>query len=128
MSVPDGISIVLLTLGIFIALSSAVGVLRMPDFFTRIHPAGKNDTLAQFLVVLALIVQTAQTGQLQVGLKLCWISLFLLLTTPSSTYAIARAAHVDGRTPWRLPPEKAKPPAQPKAPPGAPEEQGAQPE
>ncbi|MBL4848322.1 MAG: monovalent cation/H(+) antiporter subunit G [Planctomycetes bacterium] len=108
MSVLDWISAVLLALGVFVALTSAVGVLRMPDFFTRIHPAGKNDSLAQLLVLGALLLQATSW---QVAVKLLMISAFLLVTTPSSTYAIARAALVDGRQPWTgdPPPEEASP-------------------
>ncbi len=96
MSVLDWISALLLGLGGFVALTSAVGVLRMPDFFSRIHPAGKSDSLAQLLILGALLLQVPSW---QVAVKLLLISGFLLLTTPSSTYAIARAAIVDGRKP-----------------------------
>lgn len=96
MNVLDWISAVLLGLGGFVALTSAVGVLRMPDFFTRIHPAGKNDSLAQVLILGALLLQVPGW---QVAVKLLLISAFLLLTTPSSTYAIAHAAIVDQRKP-----------------------------
>lgn len=108
MSVLDLISAALLALGGFVALTSAIGVLRMPDFFTRIHPAGKNDSLAQLLVFGALLLQVPSW---QVAVKLLLISGFLLLTTPSSTYAIARAALVDGRQPWTSD-EPAQAPAQ----------------
>lgn len=96
MSVLDWISAILLALGGFVALTTAVGVLRMPDFFTRIHPAGKSDSLAQLLVLGALLLQAPSW---QVAVKLLLICGFLLLTTPSSTYAIAHAAITDGRQP-----------------------------
>ena len=96
MSVLDWISAVLIALGAFVALTSAVGVLRMPDFFTRIHPAGKSDSLGQLLIFGGLLLQVPSW---QVAVKLLLISGFLLLTTPSSTYAIARAAIIDGRQP-----------------------------
>lgn len=89
---------VLLTLGCFVALSGGVGMLRMPDFYTRIHPAGKSDSLAQVLIMLALMLQAGPT---LVSVKLAIISLFLLITTPTSTHAVARAAHVSGLKPWK---------------------------
>ena len=101
MTAVTGLSGVLLVLGCLVALTSAVGVLRMPDFFSRIHPAGKNDTLAQTLILGGLALQA---GFGQASLKLLLIWLFLLLTTPSATYAIARAARVDGKVPWRREP------------------------
>ncbi|MGE0712834.1 MAG: monovalent cation/H(+) antiporter subunit G [Planctomycetota bacterium] len=98
----DVATAVLLGLGAFVTLSSAIGVWRMPDFFTRLHPAGKNDSLAQLLMLLGLLLQAPN---LQVGLKLVMASAFLLLTTPTSTYATARAAYLDGRVPWTRPPD-----------------------
>lgn len=97
MSPLDLITTLLLAAGCLIALASGIGILRMPDFYTRIHPAGKNDTLAQTLILLGLIVAA---GASLVSVKLAFIWIFLFLTTPSSTHAIARAAHVDGRLPW----------------------------
>jgi multicomponent Na+:H+ antiporter subunit G len=92
------ITTALLVCGCLVALVSGLGILRMPDFFTRIHPAGKNDTLAQSLILLGLMVAA---GVSLVSVKLGFLWLFLFLTTPSSTHAIARAAHVDGRVPWQ---------------------------
>ena len=89
-------------LGCFVAFSSAVGALRFPDFFTRIHPAGKSDTLAQLLVCTGLVLLALGAADWQTALKLVLISGFLFLTTPSATHAIARAAHIDGKKPWGL--------------------------
>lgn len=97
MTVITGISGALLSLGCIVALTGGVGALRMPDFYTRMHPAGKQDSLAQVLILAGLIVQA---GFGQASVKLLLIALFLLLTTPSATYAIARAARVDGKQPW----------------------------
>jgi multicomponent Na+:H+ antiporter subunit G len=98
MTVAEATTTVLLVCGCLTALISGIGILRMPDFFSRIHPAGKNDTLAQSLILLGLIVAG---GLSLVSVKLGFLWLFLFLTTPSSTHAIARAAHVDGRVPWQ---------------------------
>jgi multicomponent Na+:H+ antiporter subunit G len=101
----DAASASLLAAGCFVAITSAVGMLRMPDFFSRIHPAGKADTLAQLCIFAALFLQAAfgEDRNLHVGIKLLLISGFLFLTTPSSTHAIAQAAHKDGLEPWRRP-------------------------
>ncbi len=114
MTALDWVTAALLTLGCFVALTSAVGVLRMPDFFSRIHPAGKSDTLAQMVILSALVLQALEGHHWQAAIKLALISTFLLFTTPASTHAIARAAWVDGRRPWRRPaddPAPALPPA-----------------
>ncbi|HBP17791.1 MAG TPA: sodium:proton antiporter [Planctomycetes bacterium] len=100
MTALDVASVILLALGAFVAFTSALGVLRLPDFYTRIHPAGKNDSFAQVLVLSALALQA---HDVQTVIKLALIGGFLFLTTPSSTYAIARAAFLDGKVPWTKP-------------------------
>ena len=92
----------LLLLGGFVAFSGALGVLRMPDFYSRLHPAGTADTLAQLLVIGGLVLRHLDsTGDslLVVG-KLIAISVLLMVTTPTATHAISRAAHLSGLAPW----------------------------
>jgi len=57
----DWITVVFLALGCFLDLTGAIGILRMPDFYTRLHPAGKSDTLAQLFIVIALLFQYEET-------------------------------------------------------------------
>lgn len=90
----------LLLLGAFFALTGAVGVLRMPDFYTRVHPAGKVDTFAQTLILGGLLL-VAESPLVGVRLALIWG--LLLVTTPAAAHALVRAAHLDGREPWRAP-------------------------
>jgi multicomponent Na+:H+ antiporter subunit G len=90
-----------LALGCFFALTGAVGILRMPDFFTRIHPAGKNDTGGVSMIVLGLLAETLkyEYGYLVAG-KLVLILLFILLTAPVATHAITKAAWLSGLKAW----------------------------
>lgn len=92
------LSAVLLTLGCFFAISGGIGVLRMPDFYTRMHPAGKSDTAAQTLIFVGLIVHA---GFSLVSVKLLLIMLFLFLTAPTATHAVAKAAYLSKLKPWR---------------------------
>ncbi len=94
----DLISWVLLLLGGFIALTAAIGVLRFPDFYSRLHPAGTGDTLAQFLIMIGLL---PLIGSWVDGVKLVMITLLLFVTTPTSTHAISQAAHLEGLLPWK---------------------------
>ena len=92
----------LLLLGGFFAFSGSLGILRFPDFFSRLHPAGTSDTLGQLLILggLSLRVLLDSPGDgLSVG-KLIAISLLLFITTPASTHAISRVAHLAGLKPW----------------------------
>ncbi len=92
----------LLLLGGFFAFSGSLGILRLPDFFSRLHPAGTADTLGQLLVLgglaLRVLIEAPADG-LSVG-KLVAISLLLFITTPASTHAISRVAHLAGLKPW----------------------------
>lgn len=93
----DSITAVLLTLGCFFAVTGGVGVLRMPDIYTRLHPAGMSDTLAQIFILTGLMVQAGLT---LVSVKLLMIILFLFITTPTATHAVAKAAMLSGLEPW----------------------------
>ena len=99
----DLLTIILLIGGAFFALTGAIGIIRMPDFYSRVHPAGKSDTLAQTLLMTGLLFQTVQDESFgyQGGIKLILIVFFLLLTTPTATHAITKAAHIDGLRPWQ---------------------------
>lgn len=98
----DWASVVLLALGAMLAIGGAIGVLRMPDFYTRLHPAGKPDTLAQILILAGLAMQvfdgTTTTPWQTLG-RLALISAILLVTAPTATHAITKAAHLDGLKP-----------------------------
>ncbi len=89
---------VLLFIGCFFILVASIGVLRFPDFFTRIHPAGKTDTLGQAFVLIGLIFYE---GFDFISLKLLIIVIFLLVVNPTATYALANAAFVSGVKPWK---------------------------
>ncbi|PRQ07919.1 monovalent cation/H(+) antiporter subunit G [Enhygromyxa salina] len=104
--------------GCVFALTGAVGVLRMPDFYARLHPAGKSDTLAQALILFGLALLAGQQlinawpseanshadawiGLANIILKLGLLTALLFLTAPTATHAIAKAARLDRYT--RLP-------------------------
>lgn len=85
-----------LATGLFFVLAGTLGVLRLPDFYTRLHAAGMTDTLGAELIILALIIQA---GFSQMSLKLMLVGFFLLLTSPTATHAIAHAAYKSGLKP-----------------------------
>jgi len=82
------ICVVFVFTGTFFLLMGAVGLLRFPDFYTRMHAAGKCDTLGSLLVVTGLAFHTTP----QIGAKIIFIAIFIFLTSPTATHAIARAA------------------------------------
>lgn len=87
----------LLIAGTVFLLAAAFGVLRFPDFYSRLHAAGKGDTLGQALVLLGLVVTAGATF---VSVKLAFIILFVFVFNPTATHALARGAWVSGIRPW----------------------------
>ena len=96
----DLLSLLLLGGGLFLGFSGALGVLRFPDFYTRIHAAGVTDTLSAGLILGALMLQA---GLSLVTAKLALILLFLWYTSPVASHALARAAMHAGLRPWSAP-------------------------
>jgi len=82
--------------GLFFVLAGTIGVLRLPDFYTRLHAAGMTDTLGAELILLALIFQS---DNLQTTLKLLLVAFFLFVTSPTATHAVAHAAYKAGLKP-----------------------------
>jgi multicomponent Na+:H+ antiporter subunit G len=96
MMITDWISWLLLAVGGFFVLVGGVGVLRMPDLYTRLHAASVTETLGTILVMLGLMVYTGWT---LASFKLFAILLFLLFTAPVASYALANAALIAGVKP-----------------------------
>lgn len=90
-------SLVLLGLGVFFLMVGSIGLIRLPDFYTRIHTAAKSDTLGLGLAVIGLAIHqglTITTGKLLV------VAVFVAVTNPVGIHALARAAHITGLQPW----------------------------
>jgi multicomponent Na+:H+ antiporter subunit G len=92
----DVVSWALLLAGGAAGIIGGIGLLRFPDFYTRLHAAGVTETLCAVAILLGLALQT---GLSLVTVKLVMILLFLLFTAPTATHALARAAVVDGVEP-----------------------------
>lgn len=75
--------------GSFFVLVSTLAVLRMPDYFSRIHGAGITDTLGAGLILLGLMFQA---GLSLVSVKLFLILVFMVLTGPVTVHALAKTA------------------------------------
>lgn len=100
MTTPQEWAIVaLLAGGVFFVFVGAVGVIRLPDLYTRTHAASKSDTLG---VVLSLGAATLVFENFSMQLKVFALLLFMLVTTPTATHAIARAAFDQGIDPWTV--------------------------
>lgn len=84
-----------------IGVLGGLGLLRFPDFYSRLHAAGMTDTLCALMIIGGLIMQA---GLSLLTLKLALILLFLLFTSPTASHALAKAALSDGVKPLQEPP------------------------
>jgi len=82
--------------GAFFLLVGAVGTLRFPDFYTRLHAVSICDTLGTGLVLTGLMLQG---GLSLVTVKLLLIFYFMIFTGPTAVHALAQAAHQSGLKP-----------------------------
>jgi len=83
--------------GAFFLLVGSVGLVRLPDFFCRNHATGKSDTLGVMLVIFGMILIEGFTLN---SAKLFFVLVFVFLTNPTGTHALANAAIRSGLTPW----------------------------
>ena len=89
--------VILLLAGIFFLTVGSLGIIRLPDFYSRIHAVGKAETLGTMLVLGGL---AAYNGFEINSFKLLVILVFIALANPTATHAIAREAIRSGLQPW----------------------------
>lgn len=93
----------LIVAGLFFFTVGVLGVLRFPDFYTRLHAAGKCDSLAAVLVVAGIALYNLTDysfANLLVSFKIMAIAVFVFVASPTATHAITKAALVIGVEPW----------------------------
>ena len=92
----NGLSWACLIAGSLFAVIGGIGILRLPDFYSRMHGAGITDTMGAGLILLGLAFQA---GLSLVTVKLAMVLFFLLLTSPTSAHALAKSALTHGLQP-----------------------------
>ena len=103
-AVADILSWICLAVGGAFCVVGALGLVRMPDFYTRMHAASVTDTVGAGLMLLGMLLQA---GLSLVAVKLLMIGLLLLFTNPAATHALAKAARARGLEPLLVSGEKA---------------------
>ena len=88
----------LVIIGLLFILVGVLGILRLPDFYCRLHALGKSDTLGVALVLIGLAMHA---GISLYSVKILLISVFIALANPTATHALARAAFKSGLLPWQ---------------------------
>jgi len=89
-------------LGLVFFLGTAVGMVRFPDFYTRMHAAGKGDTLSTMFMLTGfglVMMEDFSASSWLLLLKILGIVLFIFITTPTSSHALMRAAFEDDEMP-----------------------------
>jgi multicomponent Na+:H+ antiporter subunit G len=92
----DGLSWICLVVGGGFCVVGALGLVRMPDFYTRTHAASLIETLGAGLILLGLLLQAGFT---LVAVKLLIIGLLIFFASPTATHALAHAAMIRGQKP-----------------------------
>jgi multicomponent Na+:H+ antiporter subunit G len=88
---------VLMLIGSAFVLLAAVGILRLPDVFTRMHAATKPATLGIGLIIIAVAVHF---GDLAIATRALLVGAFFVLTVPVGAHMIGRAAYLIGTPLW----------------------------
>ncbi len=89
-----------LATGAIFGVIAGIGLIRLPDLFTRMHAAGIADTLAAGLILAGLMLQSGWSLNLA---KLALILVFIFFTGPTATHAVAKAALHGGLHPLSAP-------------------------
>ncbi|MDH3636642.1 MAG: monovalent cation/H(+) antiporter subunit G [Gammaproteobacteria bacterium] len=85
----DMSSALCLLLGSFLCLSGGVGIIRFPDFYTRMHAVGVTDTLGAGMILIGLVLQNPEG---LVVFKLLLILVMTVFINPVASHALAKAA------------------------------------
>lgn len=108
------LTIILVISGLFFFFGTTIGVLRFPDFYTRMHAAGKGDTLSTVLMLLGFAVFNLHDldhisfSSILVSLKILLIVGFIFVASPTATHAIMDAGEKTGVKHWTKNKEKSE--------------------
>jgi len=83
------LAVAFVSAGVFFLVTGAAGLIRFPDFYTRMHASGKCDTLGVLLVLLGI---ACHVGASLISAKILLIAAFIFVSSPTATHAIARSA------------------------------------
>ena len=90
----------LLIISSFCAISGAIGMLRLPDIYTRVHASTVSAVGGTLLLCFTLALKAYPTSP-QMSAKLVFLILIMSLTAPTSNYLSGKAAFRSGIKPWR---------------------------
>ncbi len=95
--------VIILLFGLLFFTGGSVGIIRFPDFYSRLHPAGKLDTMGLLMTMGAMALYNLNGFSMMAlltSLKIMLIVVFVFITSPTATHAIVDAGFRAGLTPW----------------------------
>ncbi len=93
-AVIETVIVILIIIGVFFTLLSAIGLIRLPDVYSRTHAAGKSATLGVMTIMLATFLYFMTQGI--VNAKILLAILFIFMTAPLSSLMVSRSAYRSG--------------------------------
>lgn len=99
----NGLVICLILTGLFFFFGTSVGLMRFPDFYSRMHAAGKGDTLSSILLLAGLALYNLHQvsfDTLIVSSKIMLICIFIFVASPTATHAIMDAGYESQARHW----------------------------
>lgn len=106
------LSVICFSAGLLFFTGTVLGVMRFPDFYTRVHAAAKGDTLSSLLLLVGIVFQLLSHPDLATVLtcgKLAFIIAFIFVASPTATHAIIEAGYVGGMAGWTPPDQNPEP-------------------
>ena len=97
LAINEILAAILLVASLFFFLASAIGLLRLPDFYTRLHASGNSETLGLMLACLGLVVYEGPT---LLSVKMVIVFLLVFLANPIGTHILGKAALKSGHPVW----------------------------
>lgn len=109
----NAVVVILMAGGLFFFLGTSVGLVRFPDCYTRVHAAGKGDTLSSILLLAGLALHQLHDPGLETALtalKIMSIGIFVFVASPTATHAIMDAAFGGKMRHWTRNDDRCVPP------------------
>jgi multicomponent Na+:H+ antiporter subunit G len=97
------VAVICLILGLLFFTGGSVGIIRFPDFYSRLHPAGKLDTMGVLMSMTGMACYALDhfaLDTLLTSVKIMLIVVFIFITSPTATHAIMDAGARAGLQPW----------------------------
>lgn len=98
-SIREVIAAIFMIGGMIFFIGSAIGMLRLPDFYTRIHASGNSETLGCTLSFIGLMIYEGAT---LTSLKMSFVFLLVFMANPIGSHILSKAAYKSGHPVWTL--------------------------